>query len=129
MRKELVVISDSSRESKRCMAEFIDGTTTHFGEPKKGPGRTYIDHHDKDRRTNYIRRHKSRENWDKPYSAGALARHILWGDSTDIKANIAQYKKKFMPTLLADATATRSRRGVPDTIDGLGKEEGVEGTT
>ena len=123
MPEDLVVISNSTRHDKRCMAKFINGKTTHFGEPKQGPGRTYVDHHDKDRRTNYIRRHRSREDWDDPFSAGALARHILWGDSTDIKANIAQFKKTFRPLLL-DARAPRSRRR--GTNDGLGQGHSVK---
>ena len=43
----------------------------------------------------YIARHSVRENFNDPMSAGALSKHILWGDSKNIKNNIKDFKKKF----------------------------------
>ncbi len=85
-------IYESTRKDKRLMAVFDDGTTTHFG--LKG-GNTYIDHGDKQKRDAYIARHKVREDWSNYKSAGSLAKWILWGTSTDIRTNIASYKKRF----------------------------------
>ena len=36
---------------------------------------------------NYIKRHQVRENHNDPLTAGALSRHLLWGDSRSIKKN------------------------------------------
>jgi len=46
-------------------------------------------------RTNYIKRHRVNENHDNPLTAGALSRHLLWGDSRSIKKNINDFKKRF----------------------------------
>jgi hypothetical protein len=42
----------------------------------------------------YISRHKVNENFEKPDSAGALAKNILWNKPT-IKESIADFKKQF----------------------------------
>jgi hypothetical protein len=66
--------------------------TTHFG----AAGYTdYTLTKDKGKRELYLQRHKARENWSNPTTAGSLSKHILWGDSTSITTNIAQFKKKF----------------------------------
>ena len=46
-------------------------------------------------RANYIKRHAVRENWRNPLSPGALSRFLLWGNSRSLKANIADFKKRF----------------------------------
>jgi hypothetical protein len=72
------------------MAEFADGTVTHFGA--KG----YTDHTlgaSEAQRAAYIRRH-SHEDQRDPRSAAALSRYILWGDSRNMQTNISAYKKR-----------------------------------
>ena len=44
--------------------------TIHFGSKD---GSTFLDHKDKTKRDNYIKRHRVRENWNEVY-AGSLAR-------------------------------------------------------
>ena len=46
-------------------------------------------------RENYLKRHKVRENWEDPLTAGSLSRWILWGDSRNLNKNISTFKKKF----------------------------------
>ena len=87
-----IVESTRKKTGKRFMAIFHDGKTIHFGSYG---GQAYIDHGDKDKRTNYIKRHQSRENWTTPYNAGSLSRWILWGDSPSIDENIKAFKKRF----------------------------------
>jgi len=55
----------------------------------------FTQHHDKERRRLYLLRHKARENWDDPYTAGSLSRWILWGDSDSLKTNLESFKKRF----------------------------------
>lgn len=74
------------------MATFANGKTIHFGASS---GKTYIDHGDKKKREAYLARHKVNENWNNPYSAGALARFLLWGDSTSLDANHSAFMRKF----------------------------------
>ena len=77
---------------KKWRAEFDDGTHTDFGAVGYSD---YTQHHDKLRRANYLSRHKARENWKDPKSAGALSRHLLWGDSTSLQQNLRTFKQKF----------------------------------
>lgn len=54
----------------------------------------YTQHKDKSRRDNYRSRHRN-DNIDDPTSAGFWSWHVLWGDSTDIKKNLASVKRKY----------------------------------
>lgn len=66
--------------------------TIHFGS--KGMD-DYTISKNKEQRERYLTRHRANEDWNKPDSAGALSRYILWGDSTSIHKNIADFKKRF----------------------------------
>lgn len=85
-------IQPSTRKGKRFMVTFSNGVTTHFG---MAGGKTYIDEGDKAKRELYLKRHQARENWNDPYSAGALSRWLLWGDSTDLETNHKAFMKRF----------------------------------
>lgn len=74
------------------MATFSNGKTVHFGSEGS---KTYLDHGDKKKREAYLARHKVNENWTDPYSAGALSRFLLWGDSTSLEANHQAFMRKF----------------------------------
>ena len=83
-------LKKSSRKGKRFMA-IINEKKYHFGLEN---GSTYIDHHDKTKRDNYIKRHSARENWNE-INPGSLSRFILWGEHTKIEKNVRDYIKKF----------------------------------
>ena len=87
-----MIINESTRPTKRYIAIFSNGKKVHFGS--KGSS-TYIDHKDKRKRDAYIARHKVRENFDDPYSAGSLSRWLLWGDFTDLEKNRKAFMKKY----------------------------------
>jgi len=89
-----VRIEKSKRKNKRFVAIFEDGRKTHFG--LRG-GSTYIDHQDKTKRKNYLKRHVVRENWDDFQSAGSLSRFLLW-DLPTFNASLKKYKKRFKLT-------------------------------
>jgi hypothetical protein len=42
----------------------------------------------------YLARHRKRENWNDPRSAGSLSRFILWNKPT-LEASIDDYVKRF----------------------------------
>jgi len=67
--------------------------TTHFGlkNPKIG---AFPDHNNEQLKSNYLKRHRPRENWSDMFSAGALSRWILW-DKKTIKESIKAFKKRF----------------------------------
>ena len=82
----------STRKGKRLMATFENGKTVHFGS---AGSKTYIDHGDKEKRAAYLKRHEVNEDWTDPYSAGALSRFLLWGDSKDLETNHIAFMKRF----------------------------------
>jgi len=89
---KLESIKPSERDTKRYVAIFSNPKkTTHFG--LKG-GSTYIDHRDEKKKSAYLARHKVRENFNDPVTAGALARWILWNKQT-LSASISDFKKRF----------------------------------
>ena len=51
-------------------------------------------HNDPERRKRYLARHRSRENFSKPDTAGSLSAYILWGKGT-VRENIGSFKRKF----------------------------------
>ena len=87
-----VKLVNSTRKGKRFVATFEDPKRTiHFGSEK---GSTYIDHHDKIKRENYLKRHEVNENWNK-VNAGSLSAFLLWGKSTNLESNLIRYVKQF----------------------------------
>ena len=82
----------STRLGKKYMIRFEDpDKVIHFGSDVS---KTYLDHGDKTKRANYIKRHEVNENWDQ-VNAGSLSRFILWGPSTSLRENLDDYLKKF----------------------------------
>ena len=85
--------------TKKYRAIFYDKDrkkikTIQFGQ--KG-AKDFTKHSKEDRdarKTSYINRHKKRENWDNPMTAGALSRWILWNKPT-IEASWKDYKERF----------------------------------
>lgn len=95
MPTKLVSITKSTLKGKKYTATFENAgktTKTHFGATGYGD---YTTHKDKERRSNYISRHKTNEAWNKPTTAGSLSRHLLWGNSTSLQQNIQAFKRKF----------------------------------
>jgi hypothetical protein len=96
----LLSIKRSPRKDKKLVATFCTskGRTkqVHFGargyQNYGGVGRER--HMDPERKRRYIERHRSRENWNKPDTAGSLSRWILWNKSS-LRKSIADYKRRF----------------------------------
>jgi len=90
-----VIIKKSTIPKKKYTAIFYDGEkkkkTVHFGASGYSD---FLKHKDEERKKRYIDRHKARENWSDPMTAGALSRFILWNKPT-LRASIADYKKRF----------------------------------
>ena len=93
---EKVIIKKSTKPEKKLMAVFsLDNgrtKTIHFGSAGMDD---YTKTKDKEQRKRYLERHRRRENWNSPMTAGALSARILWGESVSLKQNISNYKKHF----------------------------------
>jgi hypothetical protein len=92
---KLIYIKKSTRKGKKMMARFEISKnkfkTVHFGASGYSD---YTKHKDKDRRERYIARHRKRENWNDPLTAGTLSRYVLWSEPT-LKGGIKRYRDKF----------------------------------
>ena len=78
-------------DKKKYQAIFSNNKRVKFGAEGS---KTFLDHKDDKKKENYLARHKVRENWNDPYTAGALSRWILWNKKT-LRESIADYKKRF----------------------------------
>ena len=91
-----VFIQKSDKAGKKLKATFLRSNgskkTIHFGSEGMDD---YTKTKDKAQRKRYLDRHRKRENWNNPESAGALSRWILWGPSTSRRDNIKAFKKRF----------------------------------
>ena len=92
---QLVKIVKSSNKLKKYDAYFMldNGRQKKVSFGASGYS-DYTINKDDERKELYIRRHRSRENWNNPLTAGALSRWILWEKKT-LKAAITAFKKRF----------------------------------
>ena len=95
MKPVSVVIKKSNKKGKKLMAIFDLKSgrkkTIHFGASGMSD---YTIHKDPKRKERYMKRHRKREDWNNPLTAGALSRWILWGEPT-LDASIKDFKKRF----------------------------------
>lgn len=98
---KLIEIKKSTKPEKKLMAIFDnDGKskTIHFGS---SPNKDYTIYYKTDGKEKanqmkeaYIARHDVNEDFNKPDTAGALSRWILWNKPT-VESSIKDFKKKF----------------------------------
>ena len=89
---KFISLKKSNKPNKKLVIKFSEpDLTIHFGSKNSS---TFLDHHDKLKRSNYLKRHKVNEDWNQ-VNAGSLSAYILWGDSTDMHANLINYLDKF----------------------------------
>ena len=87
-----ISLKKSNKPNKKLVIQFSEPELTiHFGSKNSS---TFLDHHDKVKRSNYLKRHKVNEDWNQ-INAGSLSAYILWGDSSDMYANLINYLNKF----------------------------------
>ena len=89
---KFISLKKSNKPNKKLVITFSEpNLTIHFGSKNSS---TFLDHHDKVKRSNYLKRHKVNEDWNQ-INAGSLSAYILWGDSSDMYANLISYLDKF----------------------------------
>lgn len=91
-----VVIKKSSNPKKKYDAIFSSKDTKRTKKVSFGQSGAsdYTIHKDEARKQLYLDRHRKRERWDKPTTAGSLSRYILWNKPT-LRASINDYKSRF----------------------------------
>ena len=89
---KFISLEKSNRKGKRYVMVLDEPKKTlHFGSDV---GSTYIDHGDKTKRENYLKRHMVNEDWDS-VNAGSLSKFLLWGKSKSLKRNLDEYLERF----------------------------------
>lgn len=89
---KLESITKATDGKHKYTAVFSDPRkTVHFGQAGASD---YTINKDEQRKENYISRHKSRENWNDPTTAGALSYHLLWSEKS-FKTALSKFKKRF----------------------------------
>ena len=95
-----ILIQPSKKADKKFDA-IIDGKkTVSFGSSQHSD---FTKHKDPERKQRYLDRHKARENWNDPTTAGALSKFVLWNKPTiaasvkDMDKHFKSYKIKLAP--------------------------------
>ena len=95
---EFLGLYKSDKPDKKFYAEFKTDTgrtkRTYFGSAYHGDFTKFSAMEREERKRRYLSRHKEREDWNDPTSAGALSRWILW-NKPSISASLKDYKKRF----------------------------------
>lgn len=96
-----VEIGQSKKKNKRLDAKFhflVSPFPTgklhlvvSFGSSH---GKTFLDHNAETIKQQYLDRYAKTQNWNDPFTAGALARYLLYGETT-LQASIAKFQRKF----------------------------------
>ena len=90
----MIHFGKSDRDGKKLKIVLMkDGKkkTYHFGSDVS---QTYAEGASKNKRDNYIARHRVNENWDD-INNGSLSRYILWGKHQSIQKNLKSFLKRF----------------------------------
>ena len=95
-----ILIKPSKKPDKKFDA-IIDGKkTVSFGSSKHSD---FTQHKDPARKQRYLNRHKARENWADPTTAGSLSKNVLWNKPSitssvkDMDKQFKNYKIKYLP--------------------------------
>jgi hypothetical protein len=92
---KLLSVTPSQKPEKKLDAKFeTDAGRTKVVSFGAAGMQDFTKTHDTEQRARYLKRHSANENWGKLDSPGALSRWILWGESTSLLKNIANYKAK-----------------------------------
>ena len=86
-----IIIKPSSNRLKKFDAIIDDKKKISFGQ--KGASDFTINRNE-DQKNRYINRHKKRENWNDPSTAGFFSKNILW-NKTSLNESIKDTTRRF----------------------------------
>ena len=95
-----IIITPSKKSDKKFDAVIDGKKTVSFGA--KGYS-DFTQHKDPARKQRYLNRHKTRENWNDPTTAGSLSKNVLWNKQSitasvkDMDKQFKYYKIKYAP--------------------------------
>jgi hypothetical protein len=88
----MVRLEKATDGKHKWVAHFKDGRTTRFGAHGMDD---YTITHDKEQRDRYRKRHAKDLKTKDPHRAGFLSYFLLWGESTSLSTNLANYNIRF----------------------------------
>ena len=89
-----VVKADNNKNKLTAVFKLDNGREKKVSFGQKGAD-DYTITKDKEQRKRYRTRHKKDLDTKDPLRKGFLSFYLLWGDSTSLKENIKNYKKRF----------------------------------
>ena len=95
-----IIITPSKKSDKQFDATIDGKKTVSFGA--KGYS-DFTQNQDPARKQRYLNRHKTRENWNDPTTAGSLSKNVLWNKQSitasikDMDKQFKNYKIKYAP--------------------------------
>ena len=95
-----LIITPRKKPDKKFDAVIDGKQTVSFGA--KGYS-DFTQHKDPARKQRYLNRHKARENWADPTTAGSLSKNVLWNKPSitssvkDMDKQFKNYKIKYAP--------------------------------
>jgi hypothetical protein len=96
---KLVSFSKSDKSGKKYMVRLqtLGGKTKtiHFGDSTMRDYTSFSPQEKSKHKSAYLSRHAKREHWNDPTTAGFWSRWILWGNTSNIKSNLASTRKRF----------------------------------
>ena len=74
-----IVISKSKNKNKKFDARIDGKKTVSFGAAGMSD---FTKHKDEERKQRYLDRHRKREDWSDPTTAGFMSKNLLWNKKT-----------------------------------------------
>lgn len=87
------IVSPLAKKKYRALF-YKNGNIFHISDFGAKGYSDFTIHKDDKRKERYLLRHRSNENWNDPYTNGALSRWILW-NKPNLEDSIQDYGKKF----------------------------------
>ena len=74
-----IIISKSKNKNKKFDARIDGKKTVSFGSAEHSD---FTKHKDEERKQRYLDRHRKREDWSDPTTAGFMSKNLLWNKKT-----------------------------------------------
>ena len=93
---KFILLTSANDGKHKYLIVLEDATTGKIHKVKFGSlgYQDFLTHLNEERKANYIKRHRVREDWTDPLKPGTLSRFILWNKPT-LKASVDDYLKRF----------------------------------
>ena len=96
---KFVALKKSDKPEKKYMVVLTTDSgrekTIHFGDSSLNDYTSFNALEREERKRRYLARHRAREDWNDPTTAGFWSRHIWWGDTPSVRTNLARTRSRY----------------------------------